>query len=609
MKQLAQKLLAQMKKLRTQLFLAYFATLSLFLLIILTVMLVVVQNMMIGQIGSSRLDVLRQIAERANAVKTGSITISNLFQHDPVIQSLLASSNSVPSQETTIYLDELKTKYDSVFNDVGLTYEMMILNKRFTYASPNANIDPDFLTKQLWYRRLYTDLAAANDGEVQYSRTFHSGNTNGVDSYVFAAGRLMHADRGNTVLLLLIDEKRLEELYRPVLSEGSSIYLFDKNGFIVSHTNKKMLGKQFIDANNMKQLYGLDNYSMVKKLGKRYLLSTYYDAQTGWTIVEEIPTDNIFGVLYSAYRVLGVTLAASLFLAVLVSYYMSMRISKPLAELSRALDRFGGADFEPLTTNSGTQEVDYLRESFNNMAGEIFALMNDIRSRSRQKRILEINFLRAQINPHFLYNTLFSIRCLVDINKNAQAAEMISAFTDLLKMTLSVENSVIPLREEIESTRKYLVLQKIRYGSKVNFEFDMPDETLGCFVPSLILQPIVENAIFHGLEAKKSADMIVISSEIVGSDLMITVSDDGIGMQAQQLASVKAGLAEEHRSLQKSIGLSNVHSRIRLNHGEKYGVEIESTPEIGTSVTLHMRAQLVVPNSEVIANDEDINCR
>lgn len=605
MKAVTKKLITALKRLHTQLFLAYFVTLSLFSIIILTVILVVVQNMVVAQIGSSRLEVLQQIAQRANIIKTSSVTISSLYSYDENLQHLILESGG--NQNARDYLTNIKTKYDAVFNDVGISYEMIILNDNFKYASTQENYDFTLLTKQLWYRHLYTSLILANDQEVQFSRTFTASPNVKDKKYAFAAGRLIESGDKNTILLLIIDEERLAELYSSVLSNGSNIYIFDKDGYIISHSDKKMQGKQFINVENMQKLYGIDNYSKVQKLGNDYLLSTYYDEQTGWTIVEEINTNEIFGVLYAAYNIMGVTLAACLLVAVVVSYYMSVRVSRPLKQLSQTMDRFGSEAFERLYINSGTEEIDHLSESFNHMAGEIFALMNDINVRSKQKRILEMNFLRAQINPHFLYNTLFSIRCMVEINKNKQAVEMISAFTDLLKKTLSVESTVVRLQEEIESTRKYLILQKIRYGNDISFEFDIASDTNSCFVPPLILQPIIENAIFHGIEAKKTSGTIVVSSFLCDDDVVIIVCDDGAGMDKNRLLKVQDSLLQEPTGKGSSIGIANVNNRIRLNEGEKYGITIDSTEGIGTTVTIRMKAQFVAKSSEVVANNEDID--
>lgn len=589
---LAAKLAAQMKKLRTQLFWAYLLLFTLFLAVALAAF-ALVRQLVTGQIGAGRLDVLRQIAERASTIKTSGITLSNLYFYELEEQGALEVEPGAGEDALTAYLDRQKAKYDEVFSQIGIDNEVLFTQPQgFCYDSGQA-VSFEALGQQLWYRRLLQSLIANPEEEVQFSRTFRNdfAPAPGGARYQFAAGRRMEkADGSAGVLLVLLDEQLLEELYAPALGEGGEIYIYDQDGFIVSHSNKKMLGKQFVNVDNMRSMYGENRYSVIQKLGQSYLLSTYLDEDTGWTIVEEIPTDAIFGVLNQAYTILGGAALAGLAAALAVALYMSARISRPLTELSDAMDAFGSRDFAELSANTGTWEIDHLRQSFNHMAVEIFHLMDAVQERERQKRVLEMNFLRAQINPHFLYNMLFSIRCTVEIGKNRQAAQMITAFTDLLKSTLMVKKAAVPLEDEFESARKYLVVQKLRYGDKVHFELDLGPGTGRCQVPPLILQPLVENAIFHGLEAKPSADMVVVASALEGRELVLTVTDDGAGMDAETLERVRAKCRSTDLGDGSSIGLANVHNRIRLNYGAGYGVQLDSVPDIGTTVTIRMPA-------------------
>lgn len=591
MKKLCKKLAAQCKRLRTQLFWAYFLLFALFFAGISALVALAFRGLLIGQIGNNRMDVLRQIAERTNTVKTSSITLSNLYSYEIQNRGFLNNGMTAGQQEQAkIYLDAQKQMYDEVFSHIGLGYEIVLLGANgFWYDSEGAVMSAQALEQQLWYRQLLTNLNSEPLGEVQFSRTFDMDTGKGC-KYQFAAGRLLGQEGQQSVLLILIDERILEDQYASAQSQESEIYIYDQNGFIVSHPNKKMLGKQFIDVDYMQAAYGLNSCDIVRKRSEDYLLSTYLDEETGWTIVEEIPTRVTFAALDRVYLIVCCTLAVGLVLAILLALYMSRRISRPLTELSAAMSEFGSRDFKALPANTGTQELDLLRENFNHMAVEIFHLMDAVQDREQQKRVLETNFLRAQINPHFLYNMLFSIRCTVEIGKNGQATQMIDAFIDLLRSTLAIKDSTIPLWEELESTRKYLVVQKLRYGEKVNYEIDMQEGSEQCMVPSLILQPLVENAIFHGLEAKADADMVVIESTLKDGDLLLMVTDDGAGMEPEELERVRARFRRPGVKGANSIGMANVHNRIRLNYGEEYGLSIESTRGIGTTVTLRMPA-------------------
>lgn len=591
MEQLKARIAKTPRRLQMQLFCAYLLLLVLFCGVFFAVMLVV-RGILADQIGASRFDVLRQISDRVSVIKTSGTTLANLYEYE--LRSYGVVQNAPHKEQVdsiTAALDAQKSKYDNVFRHIGLNSNIVFMAENGFYYSTGSSVDYEMLRQSLWYSALLQNLHTASNDEVRFSRTYYSSFNTAQSTYLFAVGRLLRDREGReSVLLVQIEESLLQSIYAPSIAQGGEIYIYDQNGMIVSHSNKKMLGKQFIDVNNMQRLYGLNTSATIQKLDKSYLLTTYHDEQTGWTIVEEVPTTSIFGAMDRMNRIFASLAAAGALAILVVATYMSRRISRPLAELSAAMDSFGSRDFTPLATQIGTWEIDHLRESFNNMAGEIFNLMDAVQQREQQKRLLEMNFLRAQINPHFLYNMLFSIRCTVEIGKNKQAAEMINAFTDLLKSTLVMQQTAIPLQDELESTRKYLVVQKLRYGEKVHFEFDIDPDTTNCFVPPLILQPLVENAIFHGLEAKPNADMIVISAAKDESDLVLTVADDGAGMDAQALTEVRRKCIENSYQQSNSIGVANVHHRIRLNYGDAYGVTIDSVPQIGTTVILRLPA-------------------
>lgn len=591
MKKMYKKLAARTSELRTQLFWAYFLVFALFFAAVLALGGFAIRDFVTDQIGRNRTDVLRQIAERADIVKTSSITLSNLYSHEIQSNDFLSKGMTPGEQaEASRYLDAQKQIYNVVFEHIGLGYEAVLLGDNgFDYYSDESRVDLDSLKQQPWYRHLRTALNNAPVGTVEFSRTFKNDTANG-PVYQFAAGRLLETGDGQSVLLILIDEHLLETLYATTQEQGGEIYMYDQNGFIVSHSNKKMLGKQFIDVGYMKDTFGVNSSNIIKKLGSRYMISTYLDEEIGWTIVEEIPTAVIFDTLNKAYFMMGTILVIALALAVAVSVYMSRRISNPLTELSDAMDNFGSCDITPLSAATGTQEIDHLRRSFHHMAVEISRLMDVIQEREQQKRVLEVNFLRAQINPHFLYNMLFSIRCAVEVGKSAQATQMLGAFIDLLRSTLAVKDTTVALCDELETTRKYLVVQKLRYGEKVNYEIEMQEGSEHCMVPPLILQPLVENAIFHGLEAKEDAGMVVIEAALQGDDLLLTVTDDGAGMDPETLERVRACCELPVVKDARSIGMSNVHNRIRLNYGEGYGLSVESSQGVGTTITLLMPA-------------------
>lgn len=583
------KIVLYSKKLRTQLFLTYFLVFAFFFTAVLALVSISIRDLLIDQIGNNRIAVLRQIGERADIIKTGSTTLSNLYRYEIQSNGFLEEGISEEDREKACeYLDSQKKIYDEVFSHIGLGYEVVLMGGNGFVYNSDDKMDISSWSHQSWFKYLLAALDSGS-GAVQFSRTFSS-DENGNQVYRFAAGQILKDGESQSVLLILIDEKLLENLYVSTQEQGGEVYIYDQKGFIVSHSNKKMLGKQFIDVNYMKNIYGTDQSNMIRKLGESYMLSTYMDEKTGWTIVEESPARIILGKLNRTYWIMGCLLAAGLALAVAVSVYISRRVSNPLAQLSEAMDKFDGHEFTPSPVENTTQEIGSLQESFNHMAVEISSLMEIIKDREQQKRKLEVNFLRAQINPHFLYNTLFSIRCAVEVGKNSQAAQMLGAFIDLLRSTLAVKDNTVPLYDELETTRKYLVVQKLRYGEKVNYEVEMERGTEYCMVPPLILQPLVENSIFHGLEAKSEGGTVIIESALQGENLLLTITDDGAGMDPETLERAQKNCLQNGAGDGHSVGMANVHNRIRLNYGEGYGLTLESIKGIGTTITLLMPA-------------------
>ena len=582
------------RKLKAQLYLGYGITFAVLSIPISRVLLLGVKQLMMDQIGQSRLDVLKQISERSNTIKNSTITISNLYRYDEEVQRCL-DENGLSEEEMEQagrYLDGVKENYDRVFHDVGVAYDVVILGDNgFRYASRGRDhYDFDGLESQLWYKRSYdaeNDIVFISSFREKFDLSSREAR------YVFAAfRRVAGADGGETgTILVNVDEKYLEDLYGTA-EDRSNLYIFDKKGNIVSSREKSLLGKNFIGVDNFRRLYGENEYHIIKKLGQDYLLSNYYDPQTGWTIVEEMPCAVILQPLNQALVLLLVIVSGCLLAGTGAACYMSERISKPIRKLCRLMDRVKQGDFDVISDIRGYEEVNQLKDSFNEMAAEIKKLLEDIRDNEMQKRKSEMDFLRAQINPHFLYNTLFSIQCMIELKKNDQAVLMMAAFTDLLKKTLSVDTDFITLKEEFESTEKYLVLQQIRYGDKIHYECEMGAETEQCLVPALIIQPIVENAIFHGIEAKEEAGLIIVESVVSEGVLLITVSDDGVGLDGKELARMTAQFGEREYQSGRSIGILNVLNRIKINFGEEYGLTVESEPGIGTSVTMRLPAVL-----------------
>lgn len=236
---------------------------------------------------------------------------------------------------------------------------------------------------------------------------------------------------------------------------------------------------------------------------------------------------------------------------------------------------------------AGYTEINILSKGLNTLLGRMRDLLQGIKQKEQQKRKMELGFLQAQINPHFMYNTLFSIKCMVDMEKNGEASKMLASFIQLLRSTLSNPDEFVTVRQEFHVLRQYIEIQKFRYddGFQVIFECDGAVEEKK--IPKLLIQPLLENAIFHGVEFKKGEGLIIITARMQDEAVLITVEDNGVGIAPEILEKINRG---EQLGSKTHVGIVNVKERIQLNFGESYGMRIESAQWKGTKIVLTLPA-------------------
>ena len=257
-------------------------------------------------------------------------------------------------------------------------------------------------------------------------------------------------------------------------------------------------------------------------------------------------------------------------------------ITAPLGLLTRRVQAIGDGDLTvhtPIETNE--YETRLLSEGFENMVERLNLLIEQNRREQARLRGTELALLQAQINPHFLYNTLDTIVWLVEMGKNEQAVEMVTSLSSFFRSMLSNGRDIISLREEEQHIRSYLEIQQVRYKDILTYEMSIDPALDACQVPKLTLQPLVENALYHGIKLKRLPGRIIVRGYRKGDRILLEVSDDGVGMDEERLMAVRGALRKEQPA---GFGLSTVHERLQLLYGEEYGLEIRSSPGKGTLV-------------------------
>ena len=288
-------------------------------------------------------------------------------------------------------------------------------------------------------------------------------------------------------------------------------------------------------------------------------------------------------------RVALVVICILLTLIMLIyAIHIGKGITKPIAQLCEKVKKLGKGDFsvEPMVTHN--QEIQTLDDGFNDMVGQINSLLQRVKSDQIALRRGELELLQAQINPHFLYNTFDSIIWLAETHQDELVVQMTTDLSDFFRNSLAKGKDIISLETEKQQVESYLKIQQVRYRDVLDYEIDIPEDLLQYSIPKLTLQPLVENALYHGIKNKRGGGKIEVIARDYGGSIRIKVQDNGAGMAAEQLAALCAGVYEDRHT---GLGLVNVHKRLKLYCGENYGLAFESREGIGTVVTVRIPKQ------------------
>ena len=283
-------------------------------------------------------------------------------------------------------------------------------------------------------------------------------------------------------------------------------------------------------------------------------------------------------------------IAFVLFILSIINSYISTRITDPIKELEKAVNEIEEGNLEAEVKMVGSYEIQHLGTSIQNMARQIRRLMNDIVAEHESKRKSEFDTLQSQINPHFLYNTLDIIVWMIENEKQSEAVKVVTALARFFRISLSKGKSIIPVRDELEHVRNYLMIQHMRYKNKFTYTIEADEDVMDLASLKLMLQPLVENAIYHGMEFMDGDGEIRIRAWRREGDLYMSVSDNGLGMTMEQVERLFSAADHAPSRRGSGIGVKNVNERIRLYFGSGYGLAIRSEPDEGTTVTAHLPA-------------------
>ncbi|MBE5967199.1 MAG: sensor histidine kinase [Lachnospiraceae bacterium] len=458
-------------------------------------------------------------------------------------------------------------------------------------AAPLDNLKRGLdVSEQDWFVEANREIENLHFSTPHVQNLFHDSSFN--YHWVISLSRVVeltsngHISRG--ILLVDMNFSGIEQLFTQVNSSNSGyVYLIDGNGEIIYHPKQSLLISKLLQENNMPAATYQDGTHEEVFEGENRMVTVRTVGYTGWKIVSVTKTDEFFMSYYQTRLFTLIIIALTILLIIFANQFVSYLIGNPIKKLD---DSVKDLEFGKLDLNiyiGGSYEIQHLGRTIKSMVQQMHQLMDEIVIEQEKKRKSEFDALQSQINPHFLYNTLDSIVWMVESEQYEAATSMVTALANLFRISLNKGKNIITIREEIEHAKNYLYIQKLRYKNRFEVTFAIDPEIYDCCTIKLIVQPLIENAIYHGVEFMDGDGEITIKGYVKENDIYIDVIDNGLGMPEE---TVKYLLTDDTRVHKKGsgIGLGNIHQRIQLYFGKRYGLEIESELDEGTTVHIHL---------------------
>lgn len=394
------------------------------------------------------------------------------------------------------------------------------------------------------------------------------------------------------VLLVNLNFSGIEKISTSAdFGKSGYIYIMDAEGSIIFHPKQQLIyGGLLLENSNQASRYSEGTHKEVFQ-GEERIITVKTMGYTGWKVIGVMPTVELRdAVTASRYLLWGIAVGVIVFL-IGVNSFISSKVSTPLRRLERAVSRIEQDINDVAIPVEGTYEIRHLSETLITMTRTMQHLMRNIVKQQEKIRTKEIGALQAQINPHFLYNTLDSTIWMIESGRYDGAITMISALAKFFRISLSKGKNIIPLEDEIEHVRSYLTIQEIRYKNKFSSAILVDESIEKAATIKLIIQPIVENAIYHAMDYMMGDGEISIRAYRYEEIVYIDIEDNGPGMTREQIDMLKAGKGYSRKG--SGLGFRNVEERIKLYYGQEYGLEVLSEPDEGTLVRIHIPFQMI----------------
>lgn len=516
---------------------------------------------------------VEQVANTLNSYMKNLLNTS-----DKIIYSLSSHEDALYDEERTgqiilasAYQMNTSIAAISIFDEDG---EILAI------APQKPTREVSSIIRQEWYQNavkntssyLFSPPHVQNIFQGEYFWTVTLSRKLDVVSDVFPAGTLFTLDMNF--------DQMGEYCANATIGKQGYVYIVDENNNIIYHPQQQVINAG-MKAEDLDFIAGkADGEYMHAADDSVLVIRTLED--TGWRLVGISYLNEASEVRNEIISYVSIVLIASFLAIFTMSFLLSKIVLRPLEKLTESMKLVRDGNFNTMKEMNSTYEVEQLSISFNHMVNRINDLMGQVILEEQELRKSELSALQSQINPHFLYNTLDSILWMCEKNHGQEAAVMVSALASLFRISISKGKELIPIRDELTHAESYLIIQKIRYKDQFTYTFDVDESLKSYLCPKICLQPIIENAIYHGIDRCVDQGKIHIRITEKDDDILMQVIDNGLGMSEDILSGIL--LSESQNDY--GIGLKNVNSRVQIFFGKKYGISISSQLDEGTCVSI-----------------------
>jgi two-component system sensor histidine kinase YesM len=547
-------------------------------------------------------------------------------------------SKKMLADKTNDYLKNLAavtlSKIDSTVSDIenvafyingnntiqaSLKAEKQVVGNRVAYYELHSDIRQILASYVLLRQEINAICIHSESGrEYTYTKT-RNGPSLDITRYIRDEKQYWAVDKNHIVLMkklyafptqsllgyiaLDVNAKSLYDIIADIdLTKSGRIFLVNEEGRILA-TESETLSGELLDEPYRNFLGENEAFYNNVRVGNIYY-SVYNSGaiSNGWYMVLAIPRDYYMRDITKLKNVIIPITFTTALLTALLSILVSRGITRPLRFLSGAMEDFGQGNFDINCQVDSEDEIGRLSHTFNQMVMDMNSLVNTVYEQKVMKQEAQMKSLQMQINPHFLYNTLDTINWMARIRHVDEIGDMVAALSNMMRYSLE-KKSFVRLGEEVKSLKDYIAIQNYRYRDKMVAEIEIDESLMSLYIPRLLIQPILENAIVHGIEEKLDKGHILVAARREDEDLYIQIMDDGVGMTEETMSHILREDYSMKKSGHTSIGVVNVNRRIQMIYGKDYGLLVQSVLGAGTKITIHIPA--MEEDQEEVKKDEN----